>query len=339
MEEYDLCFCGDVYAEDPTILFIGERLEGIFRGCKNVIVNLETPIVVDSTLRPMNKYSTLKTKPEIVRFLKKIGARAACLANNHIMDYGDSAAKFTKDALLKEGIQVYGYGGTVNEAFKPCKLDADGRKIGIIGITTTYVPEALSKDDKPGVAGIRVITKVELDPREVLEEPAAPYIVKGEVVGDDLTFLEKALRNARMEFDYLILQAHWGVGLAPYNRIVLEYVRELARHAIDAGVDLVIGGHPHTFQPLEVYKGKTVAYSLGNFIFHPIMHEMENLGIVFCVKLEKMEAGVFFVEQRDNFVEIVDDIGGRPEIQHFRYQASKSGVQLRERDTHFELKI
>ncbi|MBC7091374.1 MAG: CapA family protein [Nitrososphaeria archaeon] len=339
IEEYDLCFCGDVYAEDPSKLFIGERLEKIFSNCKNVIVNLETPIVVNSRLIPMNKYSALKTNIKIIDFLKKIGVKAVSLANNHIMDYGDSAAKFTKNALSRERIKSYGYGVSRSEAFQPCMLEVDGKKVGIIGFTTTFVSEALSKDDKPGVAGIRIITRVEIDPREILEEPAAPYIVKGEVLNNDLTFLEKILKAARKECDYLVLQPHWGVGLAPYNKIVLDYVKTLARHSIDVGAELIVGGHPHTFQPIEVYKGKPIFYSLGNLIFYPIMHEMENLGIVLCINLKEKKADILFVEQKDNNIEVVDKIKNRPEIQYFYYMALRNGIKLGENDTFFELNI
>ncbi len=37
--------------------------------------------------------------------------------------------------------------------------------------------------------------------------------------------------------------------------------------AIDCGADIVVGHHPHTFQGIEIYKGKLIAYSLGNFVF------------------------------------------------------------------------
>lgn len=339
IEEYDLCFCGDLYAEDPSQLFIGEKLEKIFINCKNVIVNLETPIVVNSRLKPMNKYSALKTNMKIIDFLKKIGVKAVSLANNHVMDYGVSAAKFTKKVLSREKIKSYGYGVSRREAFEPCMLEVDGKKVGIIGFTTTFVPEALSKDDKPGVAGIRIITRVEIDPREVLEEPAAPYIVKGEVLNNDLTFLEKILKTAKKEVDYLILQPHWGVGLAPYNKIILDYVKYLARYSIDTGAELIVGGHPHTFQPIEVYKGKPIFYSLGNFIFYPIMHEMENLGIVLCINFKEKKADIFFIEQKDNNIEVIDGIKNRPEIQYFYYMTLRNGVKLEENDTFFELNI
>lgn len=46
-----------------------------------------------------------------------------------------------------------------------------------------------------------------------------------------------------------------------------ELKTQLYRQMIDLGADMVIGDHPHTVQPVELYKGKLIAYSLGNFMF------------------------------------------------------------------------
>ena len=44
-------------------------------------------------------------------------------------------------------------------------------------------------------------------------------------------------------------------------------------------IDLIIGGHSHTVQPFEIYKGKHIFYSLGNFCFDDIVHENETFQI------------------------------------------------------------
>jgi poly-gamma-glutamate synthesis protein (capsule biosynthesis protein) len=48
--------------------------------------------------------------------------------------------------------------------------------------------------------------------------------------------------------------------------LTMNYQRELARGYIDAGADVVLGAHPHVLQGFEIYKGKPIAYSLGNLI-------------------------------------------------------------------------
>ncbi len=62
----------------------------------------------------------------------------------------------------------------------------------------------------------------------------------------------------------VILFPHWGVEYASKH---IDYQEGLAHAWIDAGADLVIGSHPHVIQDAEVYKGKPIIYSLGNFVF------------------------------------------------------------------------
>jgi poly-gamma-glutamate synthesis protein (capsule biosynthesis protein) len=73
-----------------------------------------------------------------------------------------------------------------------------------------------------------------------------------------------AIAQAKEEADAVIVYPHWGpeYELFPSSNQVL-----LARQFIDAGADIVLGAHPHVVQPIEVYKGKLIVYSLGNFVF------------------------------------------------------------------------
>ena len=62
----------------------------------------------------------------------------------------------------------------------------------------------------------------------------------------------------------VIASIHWGDEGEYYQADWQEY---LGHEAVDAGADLVIGHHPHRLQPMEIYKGKHILYSLGNFCF------------------------------------------------------------------------
>ncbi len=73
--------------------------------------------------------------------------------------------------------------------------------------------------------------------------------------------LEKARKNGAK---VIICSFHWGV---EYQNTPTKFQQRLGRHAIDAGADLVIGHHPHILQGIEEYKGRYIAYSLGNFVF------------------------------------------------------------------------
>jgi poly-gamma-glutamate synthesis protein (capsule biosynthesis protein) len=76
--------------------------------------------------------------------------------------------------------------------------------------------------------------------------------------------VETMTKQLRDESDLVIVYFHWG---REYSYEIDPVQTELAHLAIDSGADLVIGSHPHVLQPLEVYKERYIAYSLGNFCF------------------------------------------------------------------------
>jgi D-alanyl-D-alanine dipeptidase len=76
--------------------------------------------------------------------------------------------------------------------------------------------------------------------------------------------VEEMTKKLRGECDMVIVNFHWGKEYE-YKPETLQ--KELAYLAIDSGADLVIGHHPHVLQPIEVYKGRYITYSLGNFCF------------------------------------------------------------------------
>jgi poly-gamma-glutamate synthesis protein (capsule biosynthesis protein) len=80
---------------------------------------------------------------------------------------------------------------------------------------------------------------------------------------EDLEALLADIRSLRAQVDVVVLCMHWSVHLAP--RMIGDYCIEIAHAAIDAGVDLVLGSHPHILKGIEVYKGKVIFYAMGNF--------------------------------------------------------------------------
>jgi poly-gamma-glutamate synthesis protein (capsule biosynthesis protein) len=72
------------------------------------------------------------------------------------------------------------------------------------------------------------------------------------------------MNKVRADCDILIISLHWGV---EESFDILKEQRQYAYDLLDAGADLILGHHPHQFQGIEMYKGKPIVYSLGNFIF------------------------------------------------------------------------
>ncbi len=87
------------------------------------------------------------------------------------------------------------------------------------------------------------------------------YSLNGSAEGN----LPIAMQSAENEgAEIVVVQAHWGIESDNYP--TADQI-SLAHNAIDLGADLVIGHHPHVLQGVERYKGKMIAYSLGNFCF------------------------------------------------------------------------
>lgn len=85
------------------------------------------------------------------------------------------------------------------------------------------------------------------------------------------------IKRAKESDSVVIVSFHWGV---EYTDSPTKRQKELAHLAVDSGADLVIGNHPHWFQPIETYKDKVIVYSHGNFVFDQMWSKRTEEGIV-----------------------------------------------------------
>ncbi len=72
------------------------------------------------------------------------------------------------------------------------------------------------------------------------------------------------IKKLKLENDYVIVNIHWGT---EYSLTETPIQTEIAHALIDNGADVIFGGHPHVIEPIKIYKGKVIFYSLGNFVF------------------------------------------------------------------------
>ncbi|WP_229106308.1 CapA family protein [Paenibacillus sp. 1001270B_150601_E10] len=199
------------------------------------ISNVETPITSRGT-PAQDKTFVYKSSPKMAKALKDAGMDIVNLANNHILDQGQQGLIDTFEHLSKANVSYVGAGRNEEQAYKPVIVTRNGIRIAVLGFSRV-IPEVswYAGKNKPGVA--------------------ATY---------DSTKAVKAIKQAAKQSDLVIVIAHWGVERQDKP---IPYQRELARAYIDAGADLIIGGHPHVLQGFEQYKNKWIVYSLGNFIF------------------------------------------------------------------------
>ena len=99
------------------------------------------------------------------------------------------------------------------------------------------------------------------------------------------------VRAEAREGRVVVVYTHWGDEYAPEPP---ERVRALARTFIDAGAAIIIGSHPHVVQRPEMYRGKYIYYSLGNFFFDQYWSDAVRTGLLLRVSFAP---GVVSIEE------------------------------------------
>lgn len=209
-----------------------QKIAETLRAADLTFANLEGP--VSDVGRDRHHLYSFRADPEAIEGLQLAGFDVTAVANNHMYDWGPEALLDTLRRLREAGIQPVGAGANDLQAHYPLLVDLEGVQLAFLAYASVEPKAAVAGPDKAGVAW--------LEPDRVLAD----------------------IRFARPLADLVIVCLHWGNEYA--TRPQREQV-ELAHQMVDAGADLVVGSHPHVVQPLEEYRGRWIAYSLGNFIF------------------------------------------------------------------------
>lgn len=219
-------------AKGADHLFAGVR--AVLRADDLTIGNLECAVATCGS--PADKQFTFRANPRLLPGLRASGVDAVSLANNHSLDYGRAALRETLAHLRRVGLAAAGAGEDASRASRPILLRAGGQTVALLA-ASRVLPSGdwYAGSGRPGIASA-------YDPSRLLRE----------------------IRAARPTADVVVVYLHWGKERALRPE---WYQRALARQCVDAGADLVIGTHPHVLQGFEYYRGKLVAYSLGNFVF------------------------------------------------------------------------
>lgn len=228
-----------VAGEDPLV-----NVKGEFKNYDYVVANLETNISTPGVgTKAAGKLYTFNAPVPTVNYLKGVGINVANLANNHTMDYGPHGLIDQIELLNETEVETFGAGENTEDAFKPLLLEKDGVRVAIIGVNDIETWLTKVQDDKPGSA----------------------YLSE--------SLIQEAITSARddIKADFVIIEVHWGF---EYKLAYAASQEQWGHKFIDMGADLVVGMHPHVQQDSVVYKGKTIFYSLGNFLFD-VMQDYE----------------------------------------------------------------
>ena len=199
-----------------------------------VMGNLEQPLTDDTGASkcgspPSSNCFAFRSPPSYAAHLKEAGFQLVNLANNHTKDFGAQGAINTRAALDKAGLK---YTGNKDEI---TVVEIKGIKVAVVGFSGYATANNLN----------------------------------------DLDHSRAVIQQAKRQADLVVVQVHMGAeGAAmqhvkPGSEIFHGENRgdpiKFSHTVIDAGADLVVGHSPHVLRGMEFYRGKLIAYSLGNF--------------------------------------------------------------------------
>lgn len=218
------------HAKDPKLF---AKLQPLLAASSINVANFEGAIT--PSLQPHTLKSYLLPMPaSVAPLLRSVGIHGVTLANNHALDFGLPGMMATLDRLRNQGIPAAGAGMNLTAALRPMVFGSPHGNLCVFSASKTYPQEFWATPARFGTA--------------------SPTIRQ----------LTAAIREAKPVCRHTFVVFHWG---AEGRKTAKSYQRTLARKAIDAGAAAVIGHHPHVLQPIELYKGRPILYSLGNFVF------------------------------------------------------------------------
>jgi poly-gamma-glutamate capsule biosynthesis protein CapA/YwtB (metallophosphatase superfamily) len=199
---------------------------------------------ISRNARPRPGGTSFVSRPQVVEGFKFAGIDFLSLANNHVGDFGPRTLIETVHLLRDAGIATTGAAANELLAREPAILERHGVRFAFVSFNAIVGPPVVDSDT-PGAVWIHMA-------------PWNPFRQS------ELDAVAEDVRKARARADVVIVYPHWG---QEYTAKPNPDQRRVGRALIDAGADMVIATHPHWVQGAEIYKGKLIAYSLGNFVF------------------------------------------------------------------------
>ena len=232
MSNIRLFFSGDFCSKPSTSkISVSDELKELIQSCDWKVVNFEVPLKPKNSSNSQGRFFQNDDAPS---FLLNLGFNLFSFANNHAFDYGIEGWKKTVDSLSGK---IFG-SGRYEDAYQVKIVEKNGLKIGFFALTYAArfgVFDNFTDKDSYACAWI-----------------------------NDLK-VNHIIIDAKKKVDYLVILPHDGI---EYIDVPMPETISRYRDFIEYGADAVIGTHPHCPQGWEVYKGKPIFYSLGNFLFN-----------------------------------------------------------------------
>ena len=257
-EPVSLVFAGDIVLDGGPGLAIAAGRDPfaafapLFAQADIRVANLEC--VVATVGEPEEKIFKFRAAPPTLDILKR-HIDAVSIANNHSGDFGRPAFEQMLGLLDQAGIGRFGGGHNLLEAHAPLIIERHGLRIALLGYNE-FMPRSFEAD----------------------AHGAGSAWSEDEQVSADI-------HAARSHYhaDIVIPIMHWGWENELHSSTRQQ---QLARLMIDAGADVVIGGHPHVTQEVAYYHGKLIVYSVGNFMIDLLDNDNQTRGWLLQLELD-----------------------------------------------------
>ncbi|MBQ9914479.1 MAG: CapA family protein [Clostridia bacterium] len=275
------------YNFDKIFTYVSSRI----KDCDYFVANLETTLAGTENGRKYTGFPCFNSPDAILSSLKKAGVDCLLTANNHTYDTGAHGVKRTLSKVKENGFDSVGTRQAETDK-KYLVRDIKGIKLGIACYTyeTEYEKgKALNGIPVGSETAVLINSFDYADMNKFYEE-----------IGADLTAMKS--EGAEITMVYL----HWG---NEYQLTPDSHQKEIAQRLCDMGVDVIIGGHPHVVQPVDLISSadgthKTVCvYSVGNMV----SNQRRNLmglktghtedGLIFEVTVSEYSDGTVLVEK------------------------------------------
>jgi gamma-polyglutamate biosynthesis protein CapA len=233
----DLAMFGKLSSDPDHSIQLGSELKKLIQKSDHFVINLESPYT-NSLKKSGYKSAYLKSSSASLSKLKQIGVTHACLANNHILDYGQIGLKDTINNLNALGIEWFGCEGVTSV------IGDANNEVELLGYC--------SYNTNPSFPSSHPHSSVNM--------------------GHKSSIL-KSLQSAKKKGRTPVLSMHSGQEHVPMpSWDDVEFARSLAKD-FDY---LYVGHHPHVAQGCEQIDKSYIAYSLGNFLFDDVYTELDS---------------------------------------------------------------
>lgn len=265
---------GDTVADtslDPELL--RKATEGVLGVSEwGVVANLELPLCDEGVGQRARKVVAWHAPEATAELLAQSGISAVSVANNHATDWGMAGLLATVDALDRAGVASVGAGRDLDLASRAW-LSPD-QSLAVVGMSCTVPPGSAADVDQPGMASLRVTTRMDVDTNRLEELPLTPPAMSGRF---DPTQIEPAVAQVRAHAQSgraVAVMIHWGVA---FTTRVDDYMFDLAELLVDAGATLIMGHHSHTLGAVARYGDALVCFGLGDYVRLPTLAEGADL--------------------------------------------------------------